>query len=464
MKPSTTEARQLFLEGSKLFSRMEANGIKVDQNYLRKTRKQAKKRIQAITEEMRQTEEWRLWKRQFGERANMTSGDQLGVLLFDVLKLPGGKKTEGGKKYSTDAEVLINIDNKFVKLYLQLAKYNKINGTFLSCIQREVEPDGLLHAVFNLHTTVSFRSSMTEPNMQNLPIRDPEMGKYIRQCFIPRGSDRVLVETDFSGIEVRIAACYHKDPTMLTYINDKTKDMHRDMSAQIYCCKPEEVSKSMRYCAKNQFVFPQFYGDYYINCSRSMYDSIVKMNLVMPDGTPLDKHLAAKGIRSRGACDPQQDPKPGTFESHVKKIEKHFWKVRFPVYTDWKERWFSRYKELGWFQMKTGFTCAGVFDRKQVINWPVQGAAFHCLLWSAIEIQKQVRKQKLDALLVNQIHDSLIADVHVRDVDDYLQLCKQVMTKKLVRTWRWIITPLEIEAEVTNPGESWFTKKEIAIE
>src|SRR5690606_20675796 len=106
---------------------------------------------------------------------------------------------------------------------------------------------------------ICVHNSSDSPNFQNLPIRNPKMAKIIRSAFIPRSDRHVLVEIDYSGIEVRVAACYHKDPVMIEYINDPTKDMHRDMAAQCYLAPPEQVSKQMRYCGKNMYVFPQFY-------------------------------------------------------------------------------------------------------------------------------------------------------------------------------------------------------------
>ncbi len=464
MKPTTKQARRLFHDGTLTLSRMESNGMKVDVPYIENAIKETDNQIAEIQKRLKSSREWREWKKRFGDRAKIGSDQQLGVMLFDVLKIPGGQLTEGGKQYKVDAEALMPIDSDFVRDHIQMGKLSKANETFLKGIYREVEPDGYLHANFNLYRARTFRSSGSDPNLQNLPIRDPVMGSLIRRCFIPRKRNRCIVEIDYSGIEVRVAACYHQDPTMLTYIKDKTKDMHRDMAAQCYLAKPDQVSKNMRYCGKNQFVFPQFYGDFFMNNARFLWDSITKMQLTLNDGTPLKEHLARKGIKKRGNGNPDR-VEPGTFEAHIKEVEKDFWQKRFPVYTKWKKSWYQQYLKRGWFQMYTGFTCAGLFQRNQVINYPVQGAAFHCLLWSLIAVEREIERSGIDALLISQIHDSKISDVRERDVDDYLSVSREIMVNRIVKDMPWLNVPLEVEAEVAPAGEPWNKKqvKEIDV-
>lgn len=459
MKPNNQQAYKLLHDGCVALSNVEANGMRIDMDYLDRTISKIGGKIKALGEELRDSDFYGIWRREFGSRTNLGSREQLGKVLFDVMGHKPTAFTKTGRP-KLDGSAAESIDEPFVKDYMRLEKLKKVNNTFLAGIKREVR-NGFLHPVFNLHTVQTYRSSSDSPNFQNFPIRDPKMGKIIRQCFIPRKGHH-LVEIDYSGLEVRVAACYHKDPTMISYIKDPTKDMHRDMAAQCYSVKPEQVSKGMRYCGKNMFVFPQFYGDFYINNARAMWEAIDAMGHEV-DGVPLKQYLKQKNILRLGACDAKQQPANGTFEKHIKKVEMDFWQKRFKVYNQWKRKWWDKYLENGGFPTLTGFRIDGVMGRNDVINYPVQGSAFHCLLWSLIQLNRWLRKNKMRSKIVGQIHDSIVADVHEDELEDYLAQAKQIMTQDLLKKWKWIIVPLDVEAEVTPVDGTWYEKKEREI-
>ena len=224
------------------------------------------------------------------------------------------------------------------------------------------------------------------------------------------------------------------------------------------------VSKQMRYCGKNMFVFPSFYGSFYKQCAPNLWKAIKEHKLKLNGGIPLKKHLKKEGYSELGDCDfDNDDEQPGTFVDHIKQVEKSFWKDRFQVYADWKRKWFSDYEATGSISTLTGFQISGNYKRNDIINYPIQGSAFHCLLWSLIELNKQLKKRKMKSKIVGQIHDSIVADVHKKEVDEYLQLAKEIMTKRIRKAWKWIIVPLDVEAEVTPLGGNWFDKKEVPL-
>jgi DNA polymerase-1 len=314
--------------------------------------------------------------------------------------------------------------------------------------------------MYGLNKAITYRSASELVNFQNLPIRDPKSGKLIRSLFIPRDG-HVLVEIDYSGIEVRIAACYNEDPVLVDYISDPTKDMHRDMAAKIYCCTKDQVNKLTRYFSKNQFVFPEFYGSYYIDCARNIWEMIKRHHLEV-EGTPLYRWLEQRGIYKLGACDPKKTPRKGTFEHHIKEVEEQFWQV-FNVYASWKKRWYKQYLREGQFATLFGFLIQGIMKRNEAINYPIQSTAFHCLLWSLIQLEKSLRMRKMRTKIIGQIHDSIVADVPVNELDDYLVLASSIMTERIRKERDWLIVPLEVEAEACGVGESWHHKKKIAI-
>lgn len=456
---ATPEAYRLLHDGIIVLAEMEANGIKIDTEYLRSAIQKTEAQAEKLKDGLCKHEVWKTWRKAYGAKANLRSRAQLGDVLFSKLRFPYPGDSEG--KYKTDDDTLREVDSDFVRSWTEMEKAFKIRSTFLGGIAKETV-DGRLHPMFNLHLARTFRSSSDSPNFHNFPIRDPEVGKLVRSCFIARKGYH-LVECDFGGIEVRIAACYHKDPTMITYINDPSKDMHRDMAAQCYKMRPEDVQKPHRYCGKNMFVFPQFYGDYYVDCARSMWKAIDTFHLTTPKGQSVRDHLRKKGITSLGSCDPAKRPTSGTFERHIFEVEQHFWNVRFPVYKKWKDTWWERYQRKGGFRTLTGFWIEGDYKRNDVINYPVQGSAFHCLLWSLIEINKRLKKNKMRSKLIGQIHDSVVAEAHRSELAEVLQIIKEVMTVALPKVWKWIIVPLEVEAEVAPLGGSWFEKKKVDL-
>jgi hypothetical protein len=223
-------------------------------------------------------------------------------------------------------------------------------------------------------------------------------------------------------------------------------------------------AKDARYGAKNMFVFPQFYGDYYLHCAQNLWEWAIRAKLVGPNGESMIEWLASKGITGMGACDPEQEAQPGTFEYHVKQVEHDFWNNRFRAYGRWKKRWYDEYLVKGYFDTYTGFRISGVMNRKQVINYPVQGSAFHCLLWSLIRINRELKRRGLRSRIAGQIHDSIIGDVHVDELDEYLSIVKHYSTVAIRKAFPWLNVPLVVENEICPVGASWYYKKEFGFE
>jgi len=470
--PHTEEAYDLLHQGAIALAQVEANGIRIDTEYLDRTMERLDTKIKRLQGSLRSSTVGKVWETYYKERTNFDSNTQLGTILFDVLGHECPAETASGK-HKTDEKTLATINHPFVKRCMTIRKMQKTRNTFLQGIHHEVVPakffngsvwetGGLIHPVFNLHLVKTFRSSSDSPNFHNFPVRDPKIAKIIRQAFIARPGHR-LVEIDYSGIEVRVAACYHKDPRMLSYLNDNSTDMHRDMAMEVYLLPQEEVTKTIRYCGKNGFVFPEFYGSTYTERARELWGMIGELNLTLEDGTSLYDHLESHGIRGLGELGENGRPPRGSFLAHIQSVENDFWERRFRVYHQWRNRWVKQYRERGWILSKTGFICQGYMLRNEIINYPIQGSAFHCLLWSLIRLQKEIKRRGMKTLLVGQIHDSIVADVPDEELGDYLALAKKVMTVDLKKAWKWICVPIEIEAEVTPVDGNWYQKKEVEI-
>ncbi len=464
--PAKPEAYKLFHDGVRALSIIEGNGIRLDVGYVERTLEKVGGRINKMQEELRDSDVYLLWRRTYGERTNLGSREQLGKILYDVMGYEVTARTKSGKP-STDASALesISMEVPFVKHLLQLEKYKKLRSTYLKGLLRETEGE-YLHPFFNLHTVRTYRSSSDSPNFQNLPIRDPQLAKLLRRAFIAR-DEHQLVEIDFSGVEVRIAACYNKDPELIKEITDPSKDMHRDMAGECFMLEPEQVTKKMRYCGKNMFVFPQFYGSYFAQCAPNLWEAIGTFKFEVGDKT-LYEHLRSRGITELGQTSSNYDTgrirsDRGSYVEHIRKVETRFWEKRFKVYAQWKKRWYASYLKQGGFTTLTGFRCEGLMKRNDVSNYPIQGSAFHCLLACLIEVQRRLRKKKMRSLLVGQIHDSIVADVHNKELDGFLKMAVEVMTQWLPRRFDWINVPIDVEAEVCPVGGTWHDKKEVEL-
>lgn len=448
IKATTLDAYNLLHYGTLVMAEMEQNGIRIDTKYIINIQKKIQKRIDQLTDELKQDKIFKLWKKVYGEKTKIGSREQLANILFGKMKIPCETKTKSESRYAADEETLEDTGLPFAKKYLQCEKLKTARTRYLANILRETSIGGYLHPNFNLNTVRSYRGSSDHPNFQNMPMRDALIKKLVRRAFIPR-KGCYIVDLDFKGSEVNAASWYHKDPIMLDYINDSTKDMHRDMAQQIYKLPKELVTADIRHCGKNKFVFPQFYGDWWLSCSKYLWRAINIQKLKTADGMPLKKWLKKKGI-----------PDFDTFAEHVKDVEEDFWFNRFKVYQSWKDKWWDSYREKGHFQMFSGFTVNGYIDRKKCINYPVQGTAFHCLLWCLIEIQKQLRKYRMKTKLIGQIHDDVVSDVPEDELENYIELAMEIITTKLRKHWSWIITPMRVEVETTPIGGNWYEKKE----
>lgn len=469
--PTRADAYQLLHDGAIALSEIQSNGIGVDIAYLDRVIKETGEHIERLEAELMEDSLWSDWVETFGRKAKITARQQLGEVLFNALgyEVKDHQETEGGQA-KTDADTLEQINEPFVHKWLEAEKYRKMRNTFLAGIRREVSGyDGRVHSSYSLNIAKTYRSSSFEPNSQNWPIRDPVMGAMIRSAFVA-GEGNVIVEMDYGQIEVRTAACYNHDPVLIDYICDPTRDMHRDMSVE--CFKlPKKLpadfwkqdGKRMRFFTKNQFVFPQFYGSYYVDCARALWASMEHDDFKVGKKRVVDL-LKENGIHKRGACNPDMKPMIGTFEYHIKQVQDYFWNKRFTVYRDWKNEWYQKYLKRGYYDTLTGFRIGGVMRKNDVINYGIQGSAFHCLLWSVIEVMKEIKRRKMRSKIIGQIHDSMLAEVPVSELGEFLKMARVIMVKKVRKHWKWITVPLEVEAEATPPGGSWHEKKEVAID
>jgi DNA polymerase I-like protein with 3'-5' exonuclease and polymerase domains len=459
--PTRLDAVQLLISGIQAFARAEQQGIRIDTQYCLRKQKQLDKRVESLEKEFKATKFYHHWHKSVGGKTlNIDSNAQLSRFLYKVKKIEPSKLTTGGDG-STDEEALTQLNIPEVQSLLTIRKLKKLK-TYLEQYERE-QVDGVVHPFLNLHTVKSIRSSSDHPNAQNIPNRDEEAMRIVRRALFPRLGHQFL-EIDFKGSEVISNACINKDPNLLKYVRDPTTDMHRDMAIEIF--KLKELDKKnpehylLRQAGKNGFVFPEFYGDYYVSCAENCACNWGKLSKGVwhaGEGVPLNgkflsDHLIANGITSLIK-----------FIDHVKKVEHNFWFKRFRVYQRWKDVWFSNYQKNGYFDMPTGFRCSGVMSKKEVGNYPGQGSAFHCLLYCFIRIDHLIKKEKLKSHLVNQVHDSMLLDVYPPELEYLSKMIKRVIEVELAEYWDWLIVPMSASFEICEIDKPWSEKREYAI-
>ena len=231
---------ELELPLSAVLADMELQGIKVDTDLLKEMSEEVQKQLLDLTGEIYALA---------GEGFNINSSRQLGHILFDKLKLPVIKKTKTG--YSTDAEVLekLSVYHKIPKKVLEYRQLAKLKSTYIDGLINMVnKKTGRIHTTFNQTITATGRLSSTEPNLQNIPIRD-ELGRKIRKAFIPSQRGWLLMAADYSQIELRVMAHMSRDPHLIADFQHG-EDIHSRTAAKIFGVAPEDVTPDLRRKAK----------------------------------------------------------------------------------------------------------------------------------------------------------------------------------------------------------------------
>lgn len=251
------------------------------------------------------------------------------------------------------------------------------------------------------------------------------------------------------AMEVRICACYTKDPALIQYINNPKSDMHKDQAKKLFKLNENEVTKDIRFHAKNGFVFPEIYGSYFVTCANNLWKE-AKL-LKTKTGQPLLEHLKDRRIHSIN-----------DFTDHVKSVEDEFWNT-FPLIKEWTEDNTEFYLRRGYIPFLFGHRRSGFLSRNAISNYPIQGAAFHCLFWSLIQLGKIALKEKWKTKRIGQIHDSIVFDLHPSEEDHVVEVVKRVMTQDIRKQFDFLIVPLEVEFDITEIDGSWYTKKSLKI-
>jgi DNA polymerase-1 len=446
----------LFTVGTLALADVQINGVNADIDYYRNAHAELEDRIIKRERELLEFEECKKFEEKIGRLPKLSSSDDLRKMFFDVLGFTPPKVTDKGNA-SVDKTTMAKIESPLAKEITELSRIKKVDSTYISQFIREIDPDGRIHPFFDLGNVLTYRGSSSDPNFQNTPVRNEEAKRYSRSGIIPSKGFQIL-DFDYKAIEVGMGGCYTNDPVLVKYIKDKSTDMHRDTASDIFLLKDAPMSywkdkttgNKVRFFTKNGYVFPEWYGSYYKNCAISLWTEC--SNLKTHEGITIAEHLMEKKIirSKKKALD--------EFIEHVKNMENAYWK-KFKVFKEWQENWYKGYEERGFVDLLSGFRCSGYMGRNELVNYPFQGTAFHCLLWSIIEINAQLRERKMKSKVIAQIHDNAIIDCSPDEHDELKKLCTKIATQDIREYWDWLIVPLEIEWESGAINASWYVKE-----
>ena len=392
----------------RVLAEMEAAGVKADQMALISFGNMLQSRIEAAEQTI---------FGYAGKKFNINSTKQLGQILFDELGLPAGKKTKSG--YSTNADVLEKLRGKhpIIDAILDFRAMTKLKSTYADGLVKQIADDGRIHTTFQNMVTATGRLSSTDPNLQNIPVRT-ELGSEIRKMFVP-SDGCVFVDADYSQIELRVLAHIADDQTMQEAFRSGT-DIHTATAAQVFGVEPEQVTPLMRRHAK-----AVNFGIVYGISEFSLADDI---GVTRKEARQyIDNYLAHyAGVRTYMHDIVEQAKQDG----YVTTL-------------------FGRRRELP--ELKSSNFNIRSFGERVALNTPIQGTAADIIKLAMLRVDAALKKQKLKARLVLQVHDELIVECPVKEAEQV----KKIVTAEMENVAQ-LRVPLLAEAKV---GASWYEAK-----
>ena len=348
-----------------------------------------------------------------GEEFNINSTQQLGRILFDQLGLPPVKKTKTG--YSTNADVLDKLrgSHPIIGEILEYRQLTKLKSTYADGLGKVIAPDGRIHTCFQNTVTATGRLSSTEPNLQNIPIRT-ELGAQLRKMFVaPAG--RVLVDADYSQIELRLLACMAGDRAMIDGFNSG-EDIHRITASQVFGVPQEEVTPQMRRSAK-AVNFGIVYGISPFSLSQDIGVTVAQAKEYM------EKYFQHySGVRSY-------------MDGVVARARADGYVTTLFA----RRRWVPELKSSN-FNTRS-------FGERVALNAPIQGTAADIIKVAMIRVRDRLLAEGLKGRLVLQVHDELIVECPEEEAEAVRRLVKEEMEAV-------ISLPVPLVAD-TAVGRSW---------
>ena len=392
-----------------VLAHLEINGFLVDDHQLKEFADKLGEKIDALTNEIYMLA---------GEEFNINSPKQLGVILFEKLELKPVKKTKTG--YATNADVLEKLRDKhpivnFITEYRQLAK---LKSTYCDGLTAVVNPNThRIHSVFTQTVTVTGRLSSTEPNLQNIPTRT-ELGREIRKMFVAK-EDYVLVDADYSQIELRVLAHIANDETMINAFRNN-EDIHAVTASQVLGIPLEDVTKEQRSSAK-AVNFGIVYGIGEFSLAQDLHISVKEAKAYIE--SYLEKY---HGVRNYMESIKEQAKKDGYVKTMLNRI-RYIPELKSPNYN------------------------IRQFGERVALNTPIQGTAADIIKLAMVRVDNRLINEGLKSKLILQVHDELIVEAHKDEVDKVKQILSEEMQGAME-----LNVPLKVDM---STGHSWYDAK-----
>ena len=353
-----------------------------------------------------------------GEQFNINSTQQFGHILFDKLGLPPVKKTKTG--YSTSADVLEKLRDKhpIVEAVLDYRQLAKLKSTYVDGLMKVIAPDGRIHTSFQNTVTATGRLSSTEPNLQNIPVRT-ELGAELRKMFVaPAG--KMLVDADYSQIELRVLAHISQDENMIAAFNSD-EDIHTVTASQVFGVPPESVTHEMRRRAK-AVNFGIVYGISDFSLSQDIGVTRAEAREYMEKY--FEKYSGVHAYMTRVVEQAKENGYVSTLMG--------------------RRRWLPELKSSN-FNLRS-------FGERVALNMPIQGTAADIIKLAMIKVRDKLLSEGLEARLVLQVHDELIVECPECETERVKELLEGEMEHVVE-----LALPLTAEA---HAGRSWAEAKE----
>ncbi len=352
-----------------------------------------------------------------GHEFNISSPKQLGVVLFEELGLPSAKKTKSG--YSTNAEVLENLReySPVVDNVLKYRQYTKLKSTYVAGLLDKIADDGRIHTCFRQTETRTGRISSTEPNMQNIPVRT-ELGSQMRKFFVAE-KGKVLVDADYSQIELRVMAHLCGDENMIAAFNSG-EDIHTMTASQVFDMPAIMVTHEMRSNAK-AVNFGIIYGIGAFSLSKDINVSVAEAKKYIAD-------YLAKYPKVKQFMD-------DTVENAVK--------------SGTVSTMFGRKRRIP--ELSSSNKILQASGKRIAMNTPVQGTAADLIKIAMINVYRRLKAENLQAKLILQVHDELIIEADISCAEK----CAELLKSEMMNVYKMKV-PLSVDV---NTGESWYDAK-----
>ena len=367
---------------------MEAEGINLNVNFLNQLSKTLTADIAVLEKDI---------YGEVGETFNLASPKQLGVILFEKLKLVDKpKKTKTGQ-YSTAEDILSYLakDHPIVDKILEWRSLQKLENTYVSALPNDLNPQTLrIHTVYNQAVAATGRLSSNNPNLQNIPIRTPR-GQEVRKAFIPRDSDHILMAADYSQIELRIIAALSKDPAMVKAFQNN-EDIHAATAARVFDVPIEEVNREQRSNAKT-VNFGIVYGVSAFGLSQQ-----TKLNRT----------------ESKALID--------TYYNSYPQLKQYISdQVNFARENGYVSTVLGRRRYLKDINSQNAVV-RGAAERNAV-NAPIQGSAADIIKLAMIQIHQKIINENWQSKMLLQVHDELVFDVLKSEREGFEKMVKTEM-------------------------------------